>query len=69
MGLDIYEAITLWKSELKNDITDRYDNENNYVIEFRDKSNQVVGNITTYPGQGIRWNYPQELIDAYKTNQ
>ena len=64
MGLDICDALNIW-DKLGNEIRSRYDEDNNYIIEFIDKTEQVVGYIKTYPGQGIRWNYPQELMNAY----
>jgi len=61
----ITEAFKLWDG-LGNTTDSRYDENNNYIIEFINKSGKVVGNITTYPGQGISWNYPQELMDIKK---
>ena len=51
---------------LGNTIDSHTDENNNYVIEFINKSGEVVGNIITYPEQGISWNYPQELMDRKK---
>jgi len=63
--MDITEAFRIWDN-MGNTIQSRDDENNNYVIEFINKSGKVVGNIITYPGQGISWNYPQELMDKKK---
>ena len=63
--MDIFKALKLW-DELGNTIDSYPDENDNYIIEFINKSGDVVGNITTYPGQGISWNYPQELMDRKK---
>ena len=63
--MDIIEAFKIW-DDMGNTIESRNDENNNYVIEFINKCNKVVGNIITYPGQGISWNYPQELMDYKK---
>ena len=63
--MGMIKALKLW-DELGNTIDTRSDENNNYIIEFINKSGKVVGNITTYPGQGISWNYPQELMDIKK---
>jgi hypothetical protein len=63
--MDIVESFKIW-DELGNTIDSHTDENNNYVIEFINKSGKVVGNIITYPGQGISWNYPQELMDRKK---
>lgn len=70
--MDIIDALQIW-----NDIgtTNEYtDSDNNYVISFIDSAGSVVGNITVFPGQGISWCYPEELmlrkkiLDLIKTN-
>jgi hypothetical protein len=59
--MDITEALTIWQ-ELGN-TTNSYDDEHgNYVIDFLNKDNDVVGWIKAYPGQGFRWSYPNELF-------
>ncbi len=63
--MDIIEAFRLW-DDMGNTIQSRDDENNNYVIEFINKNKEVVGHFTTYPGQGFRWNYPQELMDKKK---
>ena len=50
--------------KMGNIVKDGYiDENNNFVIEFINKNDEVVGTITAYRGQGIGWNYPQELMD------
>ena len=51
--MDICEAFRIW-DELGNTTDSHTDQDNNYVIEFINKSGEVVGNIITYPGQGIK---------------
>lgn len=63
--MDIIEAFKIWDN-MGNTIESHDDENNNYVIEFINKNGKVVGNVITYPGQGISWNYPQELIDFKK---
>lgn len=59
--MDILEALTIWQ-EIGN-TTKGYDDEHgNYVIDFINKNNEVVGWIKAYPGQGFRWSYPDELF-------
>lgn len=66
--MDLNEAFNIW--DKMGNTTNSYNDENdNYVIEFVNKSGKVVGNIIVYPGQGISWNYPQELMDYAKENQ
>lgn len=59
--MDITRALPLW-SELGNTTNDYNDEQGNYVIDFINKTGQVVGWIKVYSGQGIRWNYPDELM-------
>lgn len=45
--------------------TKDYNDENgNYCIDFINKNNEKVGWVKVYPGQGIRWEYPDELLKA-----
>lgn len=60
--MDLTDALKIW-DEMGNTTESHDDENNNYVIEFINKSGEVVGNITAYPGQGVSWNYPQELMD------
>jgi len=50
--MDTSEALKLWNKlgNITDSHTDEYDN---YVINFINKSGEIVGNITVYPGQGI----------------
>lgn len=66
--MDIVEAFQIW-DKMGNTIKSHDDENNNYVIEFVNKKDEVVGNITTYPGQGISWNYPQELMEYKKQSE
>lgn len=59
--MDITRALPLW-SDLGNTTNDYDDDDGNYTIDFIDKIGEVVGWIKVYPGQGIRWSYPEELI-------
>ena len=61
--MDICDALKLW-NELGNS-TNSYDDVNgNYTIDFIDKNGLVVGWIKVFSGQGIRWSYPEELMQA-----
>lgn len=64
MGL--LEAFKTW-DEMGNTLSSHDGPNNEYITEFIDKSGQVVGNVIAYPGQGIRWNYPDELMNYYKS--
>jgi hypothetical protein len=59
--MDIVQALPLWET-LGNTIQSGDDEQGNYVINFIDKKNEVVGWIKVYAGQGIRWSYPDELM-------
>jgi hypothetical protein len=63
--MDLSKALSLW-SELGNTTNDYSDDNGNYVIDFINKSNQVVGWVRVFPGQGIKWNYPDELMEKVK---
>jgi len=58
--MDIIEALEMWRD--MGNSTKSYNKDNNYIIEFIE-NNEVVGHIITYPGQGIKWEYPQSLVD------
>lgn len=60
--MDLTDALKIW-DEMGNSIDSHTDESDNYVIEFTDKSGKTVGNITAYPGQGVSWNLPQELMN------
>jgi hypothetical protein len=59
--MDLLRALPLWET-LGNTIQSGDDEQGNYVINFIDKKNEVVGWVKVYPGQGIRWSYPDELM-------
>ena len=59
--MDLTKALTRWQ-ELGNTTNDYDDEQGNYTIDFLNKDNQVVGWVKVYPGQGIRWSYPDELF-------
>ena len=59
--MDITRALSLW-SELGNTTNDYNDEHGNYVIDFINKVGEIVGWIKVYTGQGIRWDYPDELM-------
>jgi hypothetical protein len=59
--MDITRALPLW-SEMGNTTNDYNDENDNYVIDFINKVGEVVGWIRVYPGQGIKWSYPEELM-------
>ena len=58
--MDIIDALNIWRSR-GHKTNSFHDKDGNYIINFI-KDGEVVGNITTYPGQGIRWNYPESLF-------
>lgn len=58
--MDIAGFLGKWE-EMGNSLKDYYDNDDNYVIEFIDKLDNVEGYIITYPGF-IRWQIPNKLM-------
>jgi hypothetical protein len=59
--MDLTEALMTW--DRIGNTTKSYDDEhNNYCIDFINKNNEKVGWVKIYPGQGIRWEYPDELF-------
>jgi len=58
--MDIFDALAMWNN-MGNTTEDRTTENGVYIINFM-KDGVVVGWIKTYPGQGIRWNYPEELM-------
>lgn len=63
--MDLIKALPLWE-QLGNTIESGDDEQGNYVINFIDKNSEIVGWVKVYPGQGIRWSYPDELMEANK---
>jgi hypothetical protein len=60
--MDLVEALTTW--DRMGNTTKSYDDEhNNYCVDFINKNDEKVGWVKVYPGQGIRWEYPDELIN------
>lgn len=60
--MDIVEAFNTWTNDMGNTLNNHDDEQGNYVVDFIENG-KVVGNVTSYPGQGMSWNYPQSLID------
>lgn len=61
--MNLTKALALW--EKLGNTTNGYDDENNnYVIDFLNKDNDVVGWFKAYPGQGFGWSYPDELFNT-----
>jgi hypothetical protein len=59
--MDLVEALNTWSN--KGNTTKSYhDEEKNYCIDFINKNNEKVGWFKTIPGQGFRWEYPDELF-------
>jgi len=61
--MDLTQALTMWDNA-GNTTKDYNDEHNNYCIDFINKNDEKVGWIKVYPGQGIRWKYPEELFKA-----
>jgi len=59
--MDLTEALTTW-DRIGNTTKSYDDKDNNYCIDFINKKGEAVGWVKVYPGQGIRWNYPDELF-------
>jgi hypothetical protein len=59
--MDITRTLALWE-KLGMTTNDYYDEDGNYVIDFINKNDQVVGWFKVYSGQGIRWSYPDEFL-------
>lgn len=67
--MDLIKALKTWHSLglTTNDYTEP--ETDNYIIEFLDSNNNVVGNIIAYTGQGIRWNYPELLMETVRKQE
>lgn len=61
--MDLTQALTIW-CDLDNTTKSYHDEENNYCIDFINKNNEKVGWVKVYPGQGLRWSYPDELMQG-----
>ena len=59
--MDLTVALPKWQS-LGGTTNSYNDEQGNYTIDFLNKDNQVVGWVKVYPGEGIRWSYPDELF-------
>ena len=54
------DMLSMW-NRLGNKTNSYNDVDGNYTIDFI-KNDVVVGYIKVFAGQGIRWNYPEELM-------
>ena len=60
--MDMCDALSMW-NRMGNETNSYNDVNGNYTIDFI-KNGAVVGWIKVYSGQGIRWNYPEELMQV-----
>lgn len=60
--MDICDALSMW-NRMGNETRSYDDAEGRYTIDFI-KNNEVVGWIKVFGGQGIRWSYPEELMQV-----
>lgn len=58
-------ALEKWE-KMGNTINSYDDENNNYVMDFVNKDGEVEGWVKVYPGQGIRWNYPDSIMNIRK---
>lgn len=60
--MDITEALRKW-DELGHTTHSYTDENDRYTVDFI-KEGEVKGHIKVYPGQGISWDYPDELMQG-----
>lgn len=61
--MDLIEALKAWEA-MGNTTESGDDEQGNYTISFLNKEGEVRGWFKVYAGQGMRWNYPEEIFET-----